>query len=522
MELQSMHFDKSKPVLQDLIVESKYDRITADRSVAGANFAAGPIVYKLASDRVLNTDMCKMNLRMKLTKGDGVTPLSVSDELAWCNNPIAPLFQRVELLCNNEVIDSSGPYVGEVDTLRLRQNTSDSWLNSVGKTTSWMEADLQERIERVSSDGVLNSKKLIELASLASFANAGTITYTAATGACVLAAGNTTVDLNVGDVIQLLVAGAPVSASVVSITDATTFAVRINGFGVADVAATCDVFEAKILRAQDSARVSSYEFVCHIPLSIFSNGAPLPPGCYSLRLYPENESSWRRRCIESNGPKVVGTDYQVTVEQFYVMAHTSTLSKPVPDGTYHIPREQIVCHADSIVSNGGLQNYAVEVASNSHAISVAFQDNLATTGDTEHPVTKFGFGSDNKAQLGLERLYMTYANRTMPSYQYDATYSANVDYTLQLWSDTFVNAGLIDSPGGCEPVKDHQERGSFVRMNTLKSPKDLSKRAVVYAQFNVAAGAADNQILIFDHSMISTAFHVSDGVVSHCMTTQVE
>lgn len=517
MELANLQFSQEKPVPQDLILETKNSRVTADRSVQGSNFPNGPITFKINNGtEAVDLSKTKLRMRMSLSKSNG-NPLKVADGIAWANNPVSCLWQRAELLCNDQVIDETSNFVSQVDTIALREGRSDAWLNSVGKTL-FMEPSLDDRIQRVSADGVENAKRAKNLIDLG-YDAADTLAYTSATGVVVLSAGNIQPYLRAGDLVSIDNTGRR-TGTVVSVDSTTQFTVESGSLG-ADLGATVlSTVNAAITGIKDAARVRDYEFLAHIPLQSAHTGAMLPPGNYELRLYPRAPSEWKYFPVESYVQKTPGTDYEITVNEFYLQAETIVLSQKVPDGTYHILRENINARPNAIVSNTGLGNYNYDVEPNTHAISVAFQSNLSTTADTRYPVSKFTFGSD-KAELGLNRLYIQYSHFNVPSYQAMPDFDTNVDHTTQMWTDTFANAGLIESVGGCESQRDWQERGAIYRYNFYKSPKDLSRRAAVYAQFDASASAQDNNIFVFDHSLVDTAFKVQGGVVVDCMVSQV-
>ena len=518
MELDTLHFDKQKPQLQNLVTETKLERRSADRNPEGDAFSSGAITFKLSEgNQIVNSDLCRLNMRMSLTKGDGVTPLQVADGISWCMNPISTLFSRIDLLCNDVVINSVTNNVSQIDTVRLRQNKSASWLDSTGRTI-FMEPSLSDRIDRVSSDGKVIQRKYVSLESLG-YSDADAVGYIATTG-IITFTGKTDVfqKFQVGDLIIVRNGGVRQSAVVEAVADETV-AVAPGVFGGIDLVGTVGGFDIFKLGKNDSQRISKYEFISHVPMAVFNAGHSWPAGNYSLRLFPQNENIWKKMCVESLRDVVAGVDYDVKVEKMYFMSHVSLLSKKIPDGKYYLTHEEMACSTNNIVSEGGENGTYFNVSPNSHALTVAFQDNQAQTGGAKSSPTKLVFG--NEGELGLTRLYISYANRSVPSYLYSPDYDPNVDYTTLLWNDTYTNSGLIESVGGCEKQDDWQERGTMTRFNFYKSPSDMSSRATVYYQFKTGSGSTDQNVLLFSHYLVQTEYHVQDGQVVACHSCPV-
>ena len=146
----------------------KYSEFLPTRDVTLDSFSTGRIIipWEMSAEQHWIPSRSYMRMRCELTKGntDGKTQtqLTVEDQIAPNMNLCANLFQSMELQLNGKTISRVSDHVAEVDTVEQRLSKSKAWMDSIGASVNWLQEDVNDRINAVSSDGTSINKNQIK------------------------------------------------------------------------------------------------------------------------------------------------------------------------------------------------------------------------------------------------------------------------------------------------------------------------------------------------------------------------
>ena len=135
----------------------EYDQHPPTRDVTTTSFANGAIHFRFqtSGQKWWVPSRSYIRTRFRLTKGDGNTPIDVSDGIAPNMGLMASLFQSAEMRINDKVVSRIADFMPQIDALESRLTKSKSWMDSVGEATNWWEESQEIRMQEVSRDGVI-------------------------------------------------------------------------------------------------------------------------------------------------------------------------------------------------------------------------------------------------------------------------------------------------------------------------------------------------------------------------------
>lgn len=507
------------------VIQNSYDQVSASRSIAGANFPNGNIEFpfELSSGKYWVPNRSYMRVRMSLTS-DGTNQLYSRENIGLNMNPIPNLFQSGEFRIQGTTVSRCSDYMAQIDTLEKRLYKSKSWLDGLGKSLNFMGADVKERIQEVSADGLVPSNNATDFQAVnrttLGFDAATTFAYTQASSTITFAdgAGEDVPDVRlvfpVGSYIRVQTAAGLANEilRVVSTPTALTLTVAVD-VPPADVAAAASDFDKIVFQAKPSRRVRDVELIWQPPLSIFKVGQALPCGKYELSLNPHSVDSYKKRVIESLlADKTAGTNFDVSITDIYLMVHT--LEGPRTDSlSYFLDLENSRVQQEQIDTTS-FSAKQFSVSPSTYALTVAFQDGRCGTNSL---VSSSKFKSYNAAltseeELKLNRFYLNYAGENMPKRDSDPAFSTAVDYTAQRYVESMMNGGNFYSSGSAETIEEWQERGPYYHFLTPKEGTDRSTRLTVNQQFN-AADVANMRLLVVDHYRSVAKIDIDNGRV---------
>ena len=171
------------------IAKSGFDQIAPQRAIEGANFTKGQIRFRWenSSGSWWVPKNSYLRARLAITRSDGM-PVQTSDEIAPQMNLGHSLFKSMEFTLADKTICKVSDYLHQVSTLDTRLDKSKAWLDSVGKSTDFWDANAQSRMTQISEDGrmaVIDDYQLYEqqynLENINFFANT-TLIYSANSG----------------------------------------------------------------------------------------------------------------------------------------------------------------------------------------------------------------------------------------------------------------------------------------------------------------------------------------------------
>jgi hypothetical protein len=530
-----------------------YEQHPPTRDVTGNNFPNGAqhIRWQNAGQKWWVPSRTYIRLRGQLSRANG-DPLLVGDDVAPNMGLMANLYQSMEFRINDKTVSRISDYVPQIDALETRLSKSKAWLEGVGNSTNWWQAETKERMAEATGNGVLIDKVIVadsvntrpgdgyDVAGGAQDER-NQIDYVAATGLCTFLQGtdlNGLVNLDpfrVGDFLEFTTSdvgdlpGSLTSAQInircKVLTKPSPTTMTVENLIVGNLISDGRNNWRRISQSEgldEARRLKTFEMTWQPPLSIFKVGHALPSGRYELVLNPQTSSQFRKRAIESLlADKNPSPDAVVRADQFKfevvdMYLYTATVDGPRADDiTYLLDLEQTRCQVD-VVGTGDFTQKNFDVSPSTYALTTAFQDQRAGN-NTLYSASKFKIGAEAEDELKLNRLFINYAGQNRPQPDADPTFVANNDYTVQRYVDSQLYSGAYFDTGGAETIKEFHERGSYYYFSWPRDGTDRSTRVNVH--FGFTGAIANGRVLLFDHSKQVARVRVQDG---HVVDVQVE
>ncbi len=500
--------------------------IQPHRDVTRSNFASGQMRYRiyLGDNEAWNPYESFFKIRCSLTQGDGTTVLTGGEGIGPNMFLGDSLFQSQRLSCNDKVINEQTDYCHQISVLRQRLNKPDKWLEGIGESLNFTETRLDDRIAQVASNHLDFEHDLTNMDREAlGFDAAGannTIAITAAGLMTFVANGTALPNLDdafrVGDEIEFFNNGANTITQfrIESIQNvAGTINVVSKALIVADPAdAANDISVIKRAKVRNKKNAKEFEILWKPGLGVFQEiNGQLPGGCtYEINLTPFPSLVVQTNAIESFINKTPNTDYvfEVVNMNMYVCKYES--HNPMPKGDLEICFDQIRCQAQTLNTTSLTQkNYDVHPMT--HSLSICYQDNRAGQ-ETQFSRGKFKIANDE--DLNLTRLYVQYANKTLPNPIPDMDYNrtTNRDFFSQRYIETQLYSKGIMHPS-VEPLQRWYDRGPIYHWKWPRS-FDRKHEAVIISQ-NFSGTFDDKpQVLLFDWHKKMVKFEMSGNRVS--------
>ena len=501
---------KSPPNFNHVAKNQHNERIPPNRTVADSAFPNGVIEIPFGQSRPFIPSKCNIAHALDLTKANG-NSLEVADGIAYANDPVACLYTKMEVTLNGSVVSSNDVYHPQIEACNMRSSRSGAWLDSVGESLHEMKPDLDARIADVSSDGVDNNNSSVKTYAELGMAGTVTLAYVYTTGVVTLSGtGDVNGEIQVGDIISFIGHGGyRISSPVLIRTSNTSFTIYPSlddGTLTATAMTTCLLRRTRndaALRA--GKRVFPYQ---PSSLAFFKHDGVMPPGNWSLRLYPAAASVYKKHAVESYTAKTPGTDYELAVKSIFFMQHSVDVPD-IEDGTYYNVLEEISAYTDTLPAGTSLNTTKFNVPPSTYGLTVAFQGQDAGSA-TNSSLTRFRVGATDNDQY-LSQFWIDYASQSVPPYHAQPERGSNSQKAQEMYVDSMTNNGLLNRVGGCEDLVEYQKRGSYYRYNFLKAKGDQSTVANVYSQFSSAV--SNLRMLLFAHHRNTVVLQVKHGRV---------
>ena len=536
----------------------KYEQYKASRVVKDDAFPNGDIVYDVRTygDRWFIPNRSYLKIRCSLTKTDG-TMLEINDGIAPAMNLAPNLFKSMEFKINGRTVSSVNNHLAQVDTLCTRLSKSDSWLSTVGKSHNFWSPDIRERLNTVTRNGttvdeIVNGdaneiKTGIQLGFvygtlLKTALEENTFSYVDATKTLTYHKGTDNAGIDPLDVLQIFPPG-----SIITFDNTTTAVDGVIGVvssssisGVGGVVtlvlktalgenfpqdSTITTFSRTVdnyVSSSKTRNIKTFDLIYQPScLGIFNISHAIPPNAeMQFILRPFNKEVFKKYVIESlYSDKIGGNSKALNQYDFKVLDmwfYGSTVQgERFDNGSYFLDLPNVRCQSEK-VTNQEMSNYGFDVRSDTHAFSVAIQDQRMS--DTRISNTKFrsynaDVDIDDSQENNLERFYIKYANFTLPQPDLNNDIDDEKDYGMQQYNDTAMYSGGYYDGGGFEDINTFRERGTILHYPFPKEKSNRSTRCEVNAAFKNATDIDNMRLLLFDHSSDIVRVTVKDSQV---------
>lgn len=517
-----------------------YEQYPPLRSVQGSNFSNGviDIRWEVSGTRWWIPSRSYLRIRARITKGDGTTPISLSDEIGPNMGLGANLFTSCEIQIAGKTVSRVSELMAQVDAMDKRLSKSKSWMDSAGKL-NWWQADQQDRRNHVSVDGRTKVRdndvapRILTRVEAGFDAATNTVAVVAATSVMnFLVQGGIAINiiegpgkLYVGDVIVF--SSTPVRYEITRLV--TGLQAEVTALNLAtivdDGAAANEAFTIERFQAKGEHR-GAFETIWQPPLGIFKLPHALPAGQYRMLLNPKPASEFEISAIESlvtqGATKSSPADFRFIVDdlQFYI---STVESARVDDKTYFMSLDEIRCQTDNVSTGDGLQQRFFDVSPSTYALSLAFQDQGVTT-DTRRSASKFKIretvtgakdtDTTGGADLYLSRMFLNYGGVNKPQPDADPSYVAPQNRMSQLYATSNFYSGMYFDSGGPETEEEYRERGPYYYYAWPRDGTSESTRVTCNFQFTPKPVADQGRVLLFDLSHKVVMVTVKDGRVT--------
>ena len=532
---------------------------TRDVTNDGFPTARFVIPFEMSPEKHWIPSRSYLRIRCELTRGDG-SQLVTNDNVAPNYNLAANLFQSLEFQLDGKTISRCADNVAEVDTLEQRLSKSKAWMESVGASVNWLQESVNDRINDVSSDGnrTLETKVTRTLwdaknaaggtlfQPVNAFEAVATNPTITAINAPDSANGNDGVADTAAMVAELIalgfVKGAKFQFGGVVYTllsnpynggsNQCRFYLDKNfptdGVAAADLKAGTEANGFALVSQTnvytDAPRsITGFEIIWRpLCLSIFKYAGALPTGKYSLICTPHNASgnNYKIRAVEvpmGTATPTFGTGggdvrFNVSDVRLYICNVTGDR---VEDVRYFIDLEETRCQKSLLKTTNNLTKTYFDVSPSVYGMTLAFQGEKAGA-ESQYSASSFTVYNADQSELKLNRLFISYGNRSFPRPDADPSYKLGKpdDYTTKMYVDTLINSGAYFSEGGGETIGEWQRRGAIYFYQIPKDAQDRSTRATVNCQFGGTPFDNAANILLFDHARRAVQVTIQKGVVT--------
>ena len=132
-----------------------YQNMVSLETILLDKFPDGQMVFRWTyrSNKYWIPNKPYVRIRCKLTKSDGVSSLTPSDNLTMAMNPAPQLFQSGQYKIADQMVSQITENFPQVDTLKNRTNKSGNWLSSCGSSINFWSHKYSDREHQLQSAG---------------------------------------------------------------------------------------------------------------------------------------------------------------------------------------------------------------------------------------------------------------------------------------------------------------------------------------------------------------------------------
>jgi len=545
------------------LANAQYRQISATKDVTGNQFSQG--VQQFRFDTSGNTwfvpSMCYFRMRCSLTQvredGGPTLPILSNSDLAPNLGLASNLFKSVEVQLNGHTLERISERMPQIDALKTRMKNTGGWLNQLGKSTNFWEANLAARRQMISVDGYQSTNNLhtpaygrILTQEQAGFNPNHLFLYehTSMILGCE-ENGHDAIDLRHGPMalrpgdrviqdqaaLEILEVLSAHRAMATYVKAAPHLGRRSINDGADPAGGTTGWRFQKLCHAQNNEACGKNEFevLWRPPLGFFDTEHAIPPGGqWMIEFNPANALDCRKNAIETflqdldvvRNPSLAG-QFDFRVEEFFFYVYTVE-SDRFDRGDWFLDIQHTRCQLQNMPTNAtSLTQKNFDVPGKTSRLTLAFQDQ-AEGSDTRYSSSKFKIRpavsndaeipSHEGQELNVERFFITYGNQQKPAPDFDGGYQgaqgnangSHVNFLQHRYVDTLMQADLFHTDGGAESFAQWIERGPYYHFQWPKDAMENSTRVTVNFKFSRPfTEDLQHQLMLFSHW--HTAYKIS-------------
>ena len=527
------------------MTDHNYREISAQKGVSFDDFSRGVIDFNFSANGSTNVWIPRKSY-LKITleiKGKLNTILRTSDCTALADDVCGGLFNNCSLKAGGQDVSAINNYVAQASILKNRYGRTNAWLKSVGKSASFVEADLTQRIGMLTCDtpsDVTPRPVVLPLRAVVEddIKVPATVTVTLTTG--VVTGLRTQFETVLAGIplqnVKLHVGG--VVLNVISVTNEQELKTDTLVPGATALEGVSDAYFV-VQKPNDADSKNKRQFIYQPPLGIFdlqSNDPQLEVlGAADFRLSLNPNSNYKFACIETlrkgaaqgvpadlrpNAPIQPGANgyFDVIVHDIKFMMAYCSMKIETPERNLTLSELMIL----SKPLSGSSNTYEFSVPSSTQMIACWVQSSAQGT-NCNFPPQKFK--TVGNTQNLLSGFQLTYANTTKPSTKWISAFTVNTSLDpasgaagntnelIQRYHDNLAEVGLYNQTGGAESVVDFLERGLYVIYSFIRDQTDKSTQLQVSLDFS---GAVEPNASVYVCAIYNrmTEIKTADGMVT--------
>lgn len=477
------------------MTDLSYRQVTCKRDVRGAAFSAGIQDYDFSIGGNVGFLPSKSYFRigLRITNATNAQPthedlLAPSDDVAAC------LFDNAYFKIGGQDVSSIVNYLPQASVLKNRIEKTGAWLNTVGKSSRYLDADFQSRSDKISTF----SGSGLTVGSCELFHDTGKIIsdktpFTTVVVGDVLILGYSTLSRYSTTLKCKVIAKTDATEVTIRLLDGFQMPYKMSSIGMGDQTSITSINVVTHKEPSDGHNI--FYVIYQPPLSIFDHDGVLGSGSYRIQLNPN--SYYQSSAVE----KMLNTSAGGILEVQNIEFYCATIRTNIPStGIEKLYLNEMSLQSKKITS--GDQTLDFTVPSSTKSLIIFLQSTSAGS-NQRFPPTKFSV--EDNSERHVRSIQVSYANQVQPSTRWTSEYTNTTQYLTQRYNDSITANGLIFSSGGAESLQDYLKRGPYYMYSFDKSSDDRSS----HVQVSLDLGFSPVECNLFLASCYSKVVEVS-------------
>ncbi len=453
--------------------------------------------------------------------GNAATQPTVAGDVAPAFNCQDNLWDSVNLTIGGFSLGSKSHYCPQISAVNKRLLKSKSWVDGAGKSVYTCEPNFDRRKADIASDG-----SVLFTAQSQAYENlpgGGTVAVDEATG--VVTGTNTffTVDLRVGDIIQ--VGAVPEAGVVVRIASNTSLVMTFPLNTIINAGGAIQRLRLQDGTSQNTARANLNERLYSPPIGIWRSGKALPPARYELHCTPFSDQVYKQSAVQSQnaaltfppgavaaGADLTGFTAEYNIEDIYlIVAIADNYERPPDKATYVLDLEETDMMPRKISGDTVNENYTV--SKSTFALSVALADGSAGRNTLWSPSR---FVARNAREQSITSLRMDYAGQSLPNPPAEMKFEAGLDHFSWYGYGNKITEDLsMYDVGGAITKRDWLSLGPLFHKQFKKTGDNISTNVDIQATYAPFTDVNErHDLLLFYHYRRVAEFTIENNQVT--------
>ena len=514
------------------LCDLNFTQINCQRNINADSFTQGVMDFQwnISGQQRWSPSRSFFRARLHIESADGLgTRPSYEDDITIAEDVMNQLFSNIYCYIGNVNVSSLTQFVGQASMIKARLGSTYSYLQSIGKGAFFLDPDFQSRQRKTSVDGVTQSLSNNTVTSTLDKTQLGfevTDYVTLSNTGLFLEFHEDAGGGNPIDVTPILLDGDFININGLTwqISDVDEFVVGRVYIKPAPTSRTEGFFRTTtnfdlvdwdldwcitrtVIAYNPLDGHGNIEVCFKPPVGLFSTDSAIPAGSFRISMFPKSNLS---AGLESNLTDEQG-NWELRVDSMYFYAAIFKDPQPFNDGAYYLNMDEMNIQTKKLSQGASQNSFNFTLPSSTLGIALFSQSNDAGV-NTLVPTSRFL--SEDKSNLGLNHIQVTYGNVSKPLTDYDSSFTNSTNYITQRWLDTQIHSELYSL--SCETLEDYLVRGVMTYFSFLRSAENRSTEAQVTITYDNLTG--DNNIFIASVYRTLCKIQIQSGFVTEVQT----